>query len=303
MTIAVDFFSDWKCYMLSYLIFHGYQVSQTEPLDAISYKFFNVRRRRIQAVPRAVHESPDIACPVDYKAGYQSLKSKFVAGDDVIPHLSKNLLNADYEDPLLNDWGIHHFHLGKSLGSSGFTDRTGLLLFAFITPSDAYFINVLPHGAWSDQDLVRILHRNWSTAISHFHLKGVLGLSLPISNQTIKEFRKVGISTCVEVEQGVVYASMGGGYSTAGTSIEATMQSGHYHQHVQNMETYVRENLDFFLKEISELNRTPANPPAFSLVINNKGFYALETGSQVAFLLHSHTLFPLSGQMRRPQEM
>ena len=288
MTVVIDFFSDWKCYMLSYLIFHGYQVSQAEPLDAISYKFFKVIRRRIQAIPRVVYESSDITCPVEYMAGYQALKAKFAAGDDVTPHLSRKLLSANYEDQLLNDWGIHHFHLGESLGSSGFTDRTGRLLFAFVTPSDAYFINVLDHEVWSDQDLVRILHRNWPTAISHFRLRGVLGLSRPVSNQEIAQLRKVGISTFVEVEQGVVYGPIGGGYSTAGTSIEATMQSVKYHQHVQNMETYVRENLDFFLKEISELNRTPANPPAFSLIINNKGFYAVETGAQVAFLLHPH---------------
>lgn len=288
MTVAVDFLSDWKYYMLSYLVSHGYQVNQAEPFNAISYKFFNIGRRRIQAVPRAVHESSDIACPVDYMAGFHALKAKFFAGDDVTPHLSKKLLSADYEDPLFNDWGIHHFHLGKSLGSSGFTDRTGLLLFAFVTPSDAYFINVLPHGEWSDQELVRILHRNWPTAISHFCLKGVLGLSQPVSNQDIAQLRKAGIQTCVEVEQGVVYGSIGGGYSAAGTSIEATMQSGRYRQHVLNMETYVRENLDFFLKKISELKLTPANPPAFSLLINDDGFFAVEAGSQVAFFLHPY---------------
>lgn len=290
MTVVIDFLSDWKRYLLSSLASQGYRVSHDETLDAISYKFFNVTRRRIQAIQRTVHESSALSCPDDVMAGYQALQAKFVAGDDVTPHLSKSILKADHEDPLFNHWGIHHFHLGINPDSSGFTDRTGPLLFAFITPSDAYFINVLPHGAWSDQKLVHILHRNWPTVIAAFRLQGVRGLARPHANQSIAKLRKAGISTFVQVEPGVVYAPMGGGYSSAGTSIQATMDSDKYIMLVQHMETHVHDNMDIFLKKISERKRTPANPPAFSLRITDECFFAVETSSQVAFRLTPHAL-------------
>ncbi len=216
-------------------------------------------------------------------AGYQALKTKLTAGDDVTPYLSKMLLKSDYEDSLLNDWGIHHFHLGKNVDSSGFINRTGPLLFVFATPTDACCIGVFSHGVWSDQELVRILHRNWPAAISTFRLNGVLGLSQISSNQDIAELRKAGCQTVVEVEQGIVYAPTGGGYSTAGTSIAATLHSDYYLQLIESMETHVREKLDYFLENLSQLKLAPANPPAFSLLVNNDGFFAVEAGSQVAF--------------------
>lgn len=69
------------------------------------------------------------------QSGYKTLKAKFANGDDVTPHLSSNILNDTYEDYLLNDWGIHHFHLGQNI-SDGFAGRTGPLLFALITNSN-----------------------------------------------------------------------------------------------------------------------------------------------------------------------
>lgn len=288
MTLTIDFSTDWKAYMLADIASQGYRIASSESLDSISYKFFNVRHRRLQARPRNFHESSEFQCPANHSNGYQSLKAKLVAGGDVTPHLSKLLLDVNYDDPLLNDWGIHHFHLGQTVEASGFIDRTGPLLFAFVTPDDVYCINVFPHGAWTEQELIKILHRNWPSAIADFKLNGVSGLAHSVSNQDIAKLRKAGVQTMVEVEPGVVYAPMGGGYSTAGTSVRATMQSNKYRRVVRSLEDFVRENLQMFLDKIVEHGLTPANPPAFSLLVNDEGFLALETGSKVTFMLRPH---------------
>jgi hypothetical protein len=288
MTLTIDFSADWKTYMLADIASQGYQVDPSEPLESISYKFFNVRQRRLQARPRNVHESSEFQCPAKHSNGYQALKAKLAAGDDVNPHLSRSLLNVDYNDPLLNDWGIHHFHLGQTVEASGFIDRTGPLLFSFITPDDAYCINVFPHGVWSEQELIKIIHRNWPDVISDFKLNGVLGLAHSVSNQDIAKFRKAGVQTMVEVGPSVVYAPVGGGYSMAGTSLRATMESQMYRRLVRSLESHVRENLQIFLDKIAEHGLSPASPPTFSLLVNDDGFLALETGSKVAFMLHPH---------------
>lgn len=288
MTLTIDFSADWKAYMLADIAGQGYQVTSSESLDSISYKFFNVRRRRLQAHPRKVHESLEFKCPADHSNGYQLLRTKLLAGDDVTPHLSKLLLDVNYEDPLLNDWGIHHFHLGQAVEASGFIDRTGPLLFAFVAPDDVYCINVFRHGAWTEQELIRILHRNWPAAITEFRLNGVIGLERLVSNKDIADLRKAGVQTMVEVEPGVVYGPIGGGYSTAGSSVAATMQSDKYRRIVCSLEDHVRENIQMFLDKIAEHGLTPASPPTFSLLVNDDGFLALEAGSRVAFMLHPH---------------
>lgn len=289
MTLTIDFSADWKAYMLADIASQGYQVASSEPIDSISYKFLNVRRRKLQARPRNVHESSEFQCPANHSNGYELLKAKLTTGRDVTPYLSKSLLDINYDDPLLNDWGIHHFHLGQTVEDSGFIDRTGPLLFALVTPDDAYCINIFPHGAWSEQGLIKILHRNWPAAIAGFKLNGVLGIAHSVSNRDIAKLRKAGVQTTVEVGPGVVYAPLGGGYSTAGTSIRTTMQSDKYRRIIRSLESYVRENLQIFLDKIAECRLTPASPPAFSLLVNDKGFFALEAGSKVAFMLYPHS--------------
>jgi hypothetical protein len=44
---------------------------------------------------------------------------------------------------MLNDWGIHHLHLGTKISkNTGFVERTGPLLFVKFEKNVAYFIGV-----------------------------------------------------------------------------------------------------------------------------------------------------------------
>lgn len=286
-TITADFSADWKAYLQQNLASQGYQADPLESIDSISHKFFNVQRRKIHQTPRQVHESREFQCPATQVKGYQALKAKFIAGGDVTPHLSKRLLESDYDDYLLNDWGIHHFHLGENIENSGFIERAGPLLFAYVTPTDVFCINVFPHGVWAEQELIRILHRNWPDAISNFRLNGALSLERSLSNDDIAKLRKAGIQALIQIE-GVVYGPMGGGYSSNGTSTRAVLETIKYKKLVRALETHVKEHLPALVDEIRKHGFAPANPPAFSLLVNEDGFYAVETHSKVAFLLHPH---------------
>lgn len=289
MKAIIDFKTDWKTHMLSDLKNQGYQVFSSDSEESISHRFFNVRRRRISVRPRLVYESSELSCPKGLEAGYENLKLKMLSGDDVTPHQSRNLLDVDYNDTLLNDWGFQHFHLGVNAGPSQYVERTGPLLFALVKEDAVYCIAVLPHGAWSEQELVKIAHRNWPAAIAQFKLDGAIGLSQQYTNNDIAALRKAGVQTLVEVEANAVYAPIGGGYSTARTSIAVTVQSDRYRALIDALQAHVIGNMQTFMQIIAKKGLAPACPPNFSLVVNQEGYFAVETGSSVRFLLHKHT--------------
>lgn len=287
MEIEIDLSSDWVEYLRSEITAAGYSVDATDSSDDLSYKFFNIRKRRVPALCRAVYESSKLSCPQEHQSGYASLKSKFANGDDVTPHLSKTILSDNYEDFLLNDWGIHHFHLGESV-SSGFAERTGPLLFALVKDSDVYCIDIKAHGAWNEQDMIRTLHEEWPEAIADYRIKGVLELSHQPTNDDVAKLRKAGVQTMVQVDEGVVYGPIGGGYSTAGTSMQSRMLADRYRRLVRDIEKHVTKNAGMFIEKIREHGLEPENKPRFQLLVDDKGFHVVELGSRVAFLVHSH---------------
>jgi len=277
MEIQIDLLSDWVEFLRSEMAETGYYPSEDDSVRELAYKFFNIRRRRISPTPRLVHESSEISCPAEYQAGYDALKRKLISGRDVTPHLSKTILREGYEDGLLNDWGIHHFHLDGSV-ENGFTERTELLLFAYVTESAAYCINILPHESWAKQDLIKILHDEWPRPISRYRLDAV-GLEQQLTDKEVAELRKAGVLTPVQVEEGVVYAPIGGGISTAGTSNQSGVQADHYLWRIGKIEEQVKENAEIYIRKIMEQGLSPGKPPNFKLLVDKEELHVLEIHS------------------------
>jgi hypothetical protein len=84
---------------------------------------------------------------------------------------------ATYEDQLLNDWGIIHFHLGLR-DAQGNVPRTGVVLFAFVRGDVVHCIGFFDHRSWSKIEVLEILQRNWPHAVEHARVKGVTGLDV-----------------------------------------------------------------------------------------------------------------------------
>jgi hypothetical protein len=93
--------------------------------------------------------------------GIDLVGSKIELGIDLRPHISRKIVDLHFDDDLLNEWDIHHLHLGTTLDANGFVKRTGPVLFVRFDRQNAYFINVLGHGSWTNQDMIRIIHRKW----------------------------------------------------------------------------------------------------------------------------------------------
>jgi hypothetical protein len=251
----MDFFADLSVVTKQKLIGAGYTVDANATPDSICVNYMNVLRRRVAVGPRDVKTAKTLDCPTDLKSGFERFVEKTKSGADLRPHQSTRIKDSDYEDAMLNDWGIHHFHLGTSTTARGFIERTGPILYALVTPSTLYCIGVLPHNEWANQEMIEIVHREWPEAIERFRLKGVRLLA-PITDQDRLKFRKAGLNAMTSVQDGTVYAPLGGGYTTARTSAMVRMAVNDWRHLCRKLEEIVAGHGAFFLEGARSANVT-----------------------------------------------
>lgn len=283
--IKLDLYSDWIRLLKKELKQYGYRPKDDEKPHRIAIQYFGLHRRLIAPVPRNVFVSKEFSCPSELRESLDLVIDKIKVGGSLTPHMSKAILNLEFNDDLLNDWDIHHLHLGTSIDSSGFIDRTGPVLFVRFSSGSAYLINVMEHGCWAQQELVKILHRNWPDSISQFRLKEVEGLGRQLSDEDIKKLRKVHGVTFIEVEKGIVYAPLGMGYVSSGHSLEAVRTADYCANKLRLYEKYVKENVSLLVKELQEQGVDVGNRLFFCLEIRSNTVYIFEAGSQVSIKL------------------
>ena len=190
--------------------------NRSMPLDRLTARYFEMTTRRIQPVPRQVHFSNQIHSSLgelsregegdsaarDAWRMVFRLRQHLVDGVNVNAFLSKNILNAAGWDGLLWSYGMHHFHLGPETDKDGFVKRSGHLLFAIVTPTDAYFVDVKPHPekdgiGWVSQELLQIVHSSWPELIEANVLHGVFGDEL--TDEEVQELRRKNMNAPINI--------------------------------------------------------------------------------------------------------
>ncbi|ADC49267.1 hypothetical protein BpOF4_06025 [Alkalihalophilus pseudofirmus OF4] len=203
--VKIDFYNDWIQHLKRSLISLGYEPPESP--KEISFQYFNFLRRIVPPIPRKVLLSREFTFRNDMREGLELIIEKVEKGIDLGPHLSSNIFDVEYNDDLLNDWGIYHLHLGTKIRKKdGLIERTGPLLFVRFDNQFAYFINIMNHGSWTNQDMVRIIHKNWPSSIKSFRLKEISGVHPRLTNKDIYKLRRGGANSVIEIEDGVVYA-------------------------------------------------------------------------------------------------
>lgn len=145
ITVSMDFHSDWIALLRERLEEAGYTTGQEEEGE-ICHLYFNAGKRMVPAQPRRIHLSREFRCPPDHATGLRFLEDKIRNGADLTPHLSRKILKLSYNDPILNDWGIHHFHLGLTHDAKGLIEGTPYILLARVTNDQFYMIDVVRHN-------------------------------------------------------------------------------------------------------------------------------------------------------------
>ena len=249
--IDIDFRSDWNSILKTEIQSLGYIVDPTWDERTTSDAYFNIQRLLIGSLPRNVLTSRDFSCPSEFVTVLESIKSKARKGESLRAYQSRNIENPLFNDALLNDWDIHHLHLGKQLDSDGFVARTGPVLFVRVTHDTFYLLDVMRHGPvyqpWIKKKLVRVIHEHWPDSIAVSRLKWVVDLEVNPSEQAVGQLRKAGIVTMLKMDDGTIYGPIGGGYSVSGTSLEVVEDTLRYFRLVDRIEEHCKENASEFM--------------------------------------------------------
>jgi hypothetical protein len=207
---------------------------QAMPMRELLDIYVNWSHRFVPPRPRCIHQSKalqqnPIATDPAHRHALDALIEKIRVGDVLTPHLSDRVLRGCEPahpakpkalskrkdlDLLLNDWLIHHLHIGPTLKSNGFLDGD-VLLFAVFKGDDAYLIDLMGHRNWEHEHLIEVIVREWPGRGLAMELNGIFpGQSF--SREDRKRLRNVGMPTKLNIDGKVVAGA--GCLTTAGTS-------------------------------------------------------------------------------------
>ncbi len=239
--------------------------------------YFSVCRRLVSLQPRKVLKAKEFQCPSNHVQGLAKIESTIRSGGNLTPYLSETIKHRDFQDQLHLHWGIHHLHLGAKMRADGFVERTNHLLFCRFDNDNAYFIDVLPHGVWTKQNLITILHENWPDSIYQFRLPGVEGDSL--EDEQIQNLRAKNSNHGIGMKDGVVYAPLGGGVTFSGANTGDVYEVDYMLSWAGEMQKKVIGDFEEIEKRARERGIFFADPAKFKLCLVGDTFLAIEMHS------------------------
>ena len=142
--VFADFFVDFADECARQLRGAGYSVPSPTDHEGIIRSYLNVHRRRVSIRPRRIHKAT-YSVPMHLVDGEREFLAKVVSGDDLRLYQSTRLDQSDFNDGMLDDFGIQHFHLGttKHLKNPSFVVRKDPLLFALVHDEEFFLHWVL----------------------------------------------------------------------------------------------------------------------------------------------------------------
>jgi hypothetical protein len=254
--VIIDFHGDLINIFKTELTKAGFSIGKDLYGDNLALAYLNVVLRRIEPRSRSVKKSSELVCPGGFEAGLELIREKSERGDSLQPHQSKQIDDLLYKDSLLNDWGVHHLHLGTTIDTDGFIKRTKPVLFTRVTSDSLYMIQIMDHGpgagdVWSKQEIVEIIHRNWPESIKQYRLRGT-ALEKKPSDSDIKELRGAGVLTTLEMQDGAIYMPVGGGIASDRTSLQVALAQDEYYRRVHDLEEYFKNNVLEIAKQVEK---------------------------------------------------
>ncbi|MDF1511453.1 hypothetical protein PZE06_25475 [Robertmurraya sp. DFI.2.37] len=248
----------------------------------LSDKLINNKKRNV----KVSNELKEQDFGEHYNLCLQQIRNKFKNGIDVNGYLSKGAFKPSQRDLLLYDWGIHHLHINNKFDNGGFVERSDYLLFFIIDENNVYFIDVTRHKLenrteFSQQELLRIVKRNWPYLIEPYRLKGFSSLEKKLTDKEHSEIRNSGAMAVVEIE-GDIYGMIGGGITTARTNVQHTTKIDMVVSFLRDITKTMQENRKNFI-DSPYSNKMIHLTESYKLILENECFYIIneKTGLKI----------------------
>ena len=262
-------------------------------LLALNYEFKTIIPHRREIHTSIEFEAKRGTLDAAMQNALGDILKKFKRGHDVNGHLSRSSVNAQETDALRADWNIYHVHISNHKDNPGdkFYARTGPVMFVQITDTDAFFIDIYPHGqghpeTFSRQALLEIIDKNWPKLLEPYKLKGITSVSLHPTDLELKQLRGKGGptgkkgATNVVLKVGNSYVcSPGGGLATDGTPAANTFRLNRTMHTVKQLENWTNENSLALRKKFSKKLGIPEWDIDFELVSLEGGLGVREINS------------------------
>lgn len=283
--LVMDFQSDVREEVSGLLAHIGIVPPPFSTADKAFHALFGVLRRLIVARPRRVVRSGVLtrrALPLAISNVINTIAQKSEAGADLGSFLSTRVERLDTHDLLLNDWGIHHLHVGADVpGPGGYVARSKELLYVLVREEALYMIDVRDHGAFSDAELVEIVHLEWPETIARWRSHTLA--ADPLSSETRALLRRKHASALVMTSDGTSYFPTGGGYMCSGLSAEVVFTSDRVMDEIEWLERTLMENAETVVADLERCTGVAVQQRRLKLVL------ALDSGRVVAHVVDEAT--------------
>lgn len=206
----------------------------SEPLP----RWFDFRFRYVEPKPRHVVFSDRVLnLPKSpFERPLLSFLERVASGQDINPFQGRGLKlrndtsgrdHSKRTDYLFAAWNILHFHLSNAPIPAGqyFSKPADWLAFAIVTDQQFVLIDVLRHPGlegFSDPSLLETVACCWPEYIERFRIKRPLSVERPLTQAEIHQMRSL-VANVPFVFNGQSYISPGGGYTSAGATMNTTV--------------------------------------------------------------------------------
>lgn len=140
-------------------------------LSDVLFHYMHWKTRIVPTRKRRVQIAPEVTADKRWKLlkeGINGLLDKVRNGQDIYPYHSERAHSKGYtpaqrirdgqadswedKDQLLNTKGFHHFHLNMNVQSTGLSERTSDVLFAFVSRDKFHAIGIFDHDVFEPVD-------------------------------------------------------------------------------------------------------------------------------------------------------
>lgn len=217
MHLKMDLMKDYSVLLRQRMVAEGYPGPAIETDEETFTRYLNLLNRSIEARRRMTKKAGGFTCPPDLQAGLDALIKLSEEGGNLRPYQSTSMEQDQYDDGMLNDWGLHHFHLGTAPHPTmpGYMGRTGPLLYAVVTREVLYCIAILQHKQWSNQQLLEVMHRDFPELTKAATFKGSNlkphALAVTYTDSEVQQLRNNGINVITQRPDGSIMMGPGGG--------------------------------------------------------------------------------------------